>query len=157
MFSKIGHFDLLRELFQTIVIPPAVHEEVVERGAGRAGARESRDAGWIAVAEVPPPSAVVAALVAAFGRGEREAIALALSLDPTMILLIDELRPRRVAEQLGLIPVGSGGVLVLAKQARLISEVRPLLDGLRGHGLRIGDAVYRRVLERAGEDLDFNG
>jgi hypothetical protein len=38
--ARLGRLELLREFYDQMLIPPAVWEEVVEQGHGRAGARE---------------------------------------------------------------------------------------------------------------------
>lgn len=45
LYSKIGQIELLHELFEEVLIPPAVWSEVVEDSAGRAGVDEVRTAG----------------------------------------------------------------------------------------------------------------
>ena len=62
-------------------------------------------------------------------RGEAEAIALALELKATA-LLIDEARGRALAARLGLAVVGTLGVLRDARTAGLIAAVRPHVERL---------------------------
>jgi hypothetical protein len=47
--------------------------------------------------------------------------------------------------------IGSGGLLLLAKDQQLIPEVRPLLDALVAAGLRIHPQLYHAILRSAGE------
>jgi predicted nucleic acid-binding protein len=48
---------------------------------------------------------------------------------------------------------GTGGVLLAAKEAGLVTEIRPILDALREqYQFRLGDAPYERLLRAAGED-----
>lgn len=42
--SRIGRFNLLKELFHEIVVPDAVFSEVVTSGKGRAGSKELESA-----------------------------------------------------------------------------------------------------------------
>jgi hypothetical protein len=63
------------------------------------------------------------------GPGEREASCLALEVIASAILLDDD-PARKLAGQLELSVVGTAGVLVLAKERQLISNVRPCLDAL---------------------------
>ena len=49
--------------------------------------------------------------------------------------------------------MGTLGVLLEAKHADHISQVRPLLDALRSEaGFWIGDPLYEKMLDLAGED-----
>lgn len=43
-YAKIGRLDILRNLFSTLLIPPAVYAEVAIAGAGRIGAAEIQGA-----------------------------------------------------------------------------------------------------------------
>jgi uncharacterized protein len=149
LYSRIGQLGLLQTLFDEILVPPAVWHEVVVAGAGRAGQREVDHAEWIRIHPLPRPA--VSTQFAFLDPGEAEALTLASSLDTAVPILIDDEQARRVAEASELFPIGSGGILVRAKEAGLISSVRPHLMELRSAGLFLGDRAFRRVLERADE------
>jgi predicted nucleic acid-binding protein len=95
--ARVGRFDLLTAFYGRIVIPQAVYDEVVVRGQRRDGSREVKDASWIEV-RVPQDELAVRALAAELGGGEAAAIILAQELQAAL-LLIDEIRGRRVAQQ----------------------------------------------------------
>jgi hypothetical protein len=61
--------------------------------------------------------------------GEANAIALALELQADD-LLIDERLGRQEAVRLGLSIIGILGILLVAKQRRLISQAQPVMDAL---------------------------
>jgi uncharacterized protein len=95
---------------------------------------------------------LVASLRLELDPGEAEAIACALEGSATL-LLIDERRGRRVAQQLGISVIGLVGVLLLAKRRGLVAQIRPLLDGLRQRaGFWMSEALYARVLQEAEEN-----
>lgn len=56
--AKIGKFDLLRDLFAHLMIPPAVYEEIVIKGAGRIGSDEVQHAlgAWLDVVQLQAPA-----------------------------------------------------------------------------------------------------
>jgi predicted nucleic acid-binding protein len=83
---------------------------------------------WIQV--VTPHSAGASRDVVGLHQGELEAIALALEVSASLLIL-DDLPARRHAVSLGLAIIGTAGVLVMAKRAHLISSVREPLDALR--------------------------
>lgn len=89
-------------------------------------------------------------LLSGLGLGEREALALAVSLDADFIVL-DDRRARKAAEDLGLTMIGSLGLLVEAKRREFNSEVRPLMDAMISHGLYASERLYRQILFIAGE------
>ena len=102
--ALLSDFDLLRQIDGTLVIPPAVHREVVERGAAYPVGSAVRAAlgDWISVAESPDASQVVS-LRREFrldiGEGEAILVAEALGKAP---LLMDERRGVRCARMRGL-------------------------------------------------------
>lgn len=130
-------------------MPPAVEAEVVAAAAERPGGEEVTAAAWIKLVELRQP-ADADALTPRLQRGEAEAVVLAGEIGG-VALVIDDADGRRIAGQRAIPVVGSAGILVLAKRAGLIVEVRPLLDALLGAGLYLDDAIYRLVLSSAGE------
>jgi len=85
-----------------------------------------------------------------WGAGEREAIALALEMQATE-LLIDDLAARRLAQSLGIPIIGSLGLLLRAKQRGLVSAVRPLLETMQTEEFRISDDLFSEILMAAEE------
>lgn len=139
-FEQIDRLDLLPGLFPYVIAPPAVVAEIAARPS------------WLHVVAVQDQTLVAEHRTLSLDVGEAEAIALARE-HPGATLLLDERRGRRFARSLNLPVVGSVGILVRAKQAGLVSAVRPLLDALLHHGFFLSEAVYRRILEQAGELL----
>lgn len=149
--ARIGQLDLLRQLYSELLIPEAVWQEVVIEGAGQPGAEQVQGATWIRTQAVTNHSLVLA-LRQELDTGEAEAIVLALE-QKAELLLMDERLGRETARHLGLRYTGLIGVLTEAKHKKLISTIKPQLDALRdAAGFRLGDALYRRVLQDAGEE-----
>jgi predicted nucleic acid-binding protein len=147
--ARVNQFDLLAAFYGQIVIPRAVYEEVVIRGEGREGSREVKEASWIDV-QVPHDELAVRALEAELGRGEASAIILARELDAPL-LIIDEIRGRRIALQLGLKVHGTLGILTRAKREGRIISLRQALDLLQVRGTWIDQELYDKVLRIIGE------
>ena len=83
--------------------------------------------------------------------GEANAIILALELQATQ-LLIDERLGRVEAKRQGLRITGILGILLVAKQQALISEVRPIMDALiQQANFWISPQLYSEVLQLARE------
>jgi uncharacterized protein len=148
--AAIDRINLLRTIYGEIMVPPAVWREAVIRGAGRPGARETRDASWIRVI-APSEHDLAQVIPAGLDAGETEAIALAISIRPTGTVILDDLPARRVALKAGLDVTGTGGVLVLAKQLGLITSVGTVLSELREVGLYLSEAVIETFLSLADE------
>jgi predicted nucleic acid-binding protein len=147
--ARIGQLDILRQVGAQVVIPTAVYEEVMVKGAGKPGSDEMRQASWVDTHEVSGRE-VVAQFHTVLGAGESEAIALAKEIDADLIILDDEdARETAIAE--GLNVVGLLAFLVLTKEEGIIHQVRPLLDALRHQGFFISDDLYHHILQKADE------
>lgn len=66
-------------------------------------------------------------------------------------MLLDELRGRKVAAQMGLPVAGSLAVLLTAKQHGLVHAITPLLDQMIAQGKRISAHLRNQVIVQAGE------
>lgn len=146
--SLIGRLSLLQQLYGELLVPPAVHREVLAGGASRVGVAEFRTADWLR--QVPLNDPARADLLADLDRGEAEAIALAQEVG-AHLLLVDERLARRHAERIGIAISGTAGVLLRAKEEGLVKEVGPSLDQLRRGGIHLGEELVERVLRLAGE------
>ncbi len=88
---------------------------------------------------------IVDELAEVLDRGESEAIVLAEELRCSAILM-DEAAGRRIALRRGLVPLGTAGMLLRAKKAGYLREVRPLLDRLNDDlGFFIAETLHRQV------------
>jgi len=142
--AKIGKLNVLRELFGEIIIPKAVWIEVVERGKGKPGSDEVKNANWIKVIEVKDELSVEI-LRKEIEVGEAEAIILAKELNANLIIL-DEKIPRIIAKSLGLTVIGSLAILFIAKKRGIIEEDLDLLiNELRTKGVRFSDGVIEEL------------
>jgi len=148
--AVIGQLDLLRQLYGKVVVPQAVHDEIVIEGVGQAGAEEVEKLGWIKVEPVTNRP-MVTSLASDLDIGEAEAIVLAVEVEAEL-LLIDERKGRMIASRLGVKHIGLLGVLVQAKHEGLISEVGPVMERLKVKaGFWISEELYDHILQVAGE------
>jgi predicted nucleic acid-binding protein len=108
-FVQIGCESVLSSLYQRVLIPPSVLEELGHAGAPKIVGEWLLDLpSWIEVrGTAAPPDAALADL----DPGEREAIQLAQE-QRADLLLIDERRGRLVAKRHGLATTGTLGVLL---------------------------------------------
>lgn len=150
LYSRIGELDLLHRVFEEILIPPAVRQEVLVSGAERAGTDAIAAASWIVEQTLAGPRVGVRRF-GSLDIGEAEAIALALDLGGKVTVLLDDRAARRTARSRRLRVLGSGGVLGLAKELGLIPAVRPHLDRLKAAGLYLSDTAYAEILAQSGE------
>lgn len=149
--AAIGALDLLKELYDTVVIPEAVYQELTDPDFPVAGATEVQTLEWIQTQAVSN-RVLIEALSSELDPGESEAIALALEIKADQVL-VDERRGRLVAARLNLRCTGVLGVLVEAKAKGLIVAVKPLLDALISQaGFWISKSLYESVLVFAEEE-----
>jgi hypothetical protein len=146
--SLIGELDLLRSLYDQVVVPSAVEAEVLAGGRGGVGSSELREASWLRVASLQDPRR--AELLVDLDRGEAEVLALAQELHADLVI-IDERLARLHAKRLGLTLTGTLGVLLRAKQLGYVKAIAPLIGRLRQAGIHLSDVVVTEVLALADE------
>ena len=144
-FSSVDKLYILQQLFDSVIIPFAVRDEVFSS----------------AKSQIPLPDFIVVKPLVSetsarflnmnLHAGESEAIALALELGVERIIL-DDKQAREVADRLGLKVIGTLGLLILAKKKGPLVEIRPIIKQLieRIH-FRIAPAVTNRALVQVGE------
>lgn len=149
--AKIGKLSLLREYFNTIMVPESVFKECVAEGKDRKEVEAIKKAEWIRVAEVQDKK-LVKLLQSSLDDGESEAIALSLESGADLILLDDsDASAREKARIYGLTVTGTLGVLLRAKKDRKISSLKENIIKLRDSGFWVSDFVEERLLEASGE------
>lgn len=144
----LGLLDLLPvlgQLFAQVQVPRAVLAECVALpelpDARRIAA--AVDSGLLIACDARPLE------IPGLHGGELAAIGRALELQAA--LLADDLAARQHARALGLLVIGTLGVLVRAKQRALVPQVRMLVERLRASGQHLGDAAVAAALAAAGE------
>jgi predicted nucleic acid-binding protein len=147
---RVQHEHLLQQLFKRVLIPAEVAGEFA-----RLTKIQKRFSGlvlpnWIEILPAPKlfPTEVIEAQL---DIGESAAIALCLN-QKADVLLIDEKVGREVATRLGVRTVGILGILVEARDQKLISSMKVLLDRLESEAnFWISSDLRLRVLQLAGE------
>jgi uncharacterized protein len=145
--ARIGQLELLPALFDDIVLPRGVFEEVTQ-DPKLPGAEAIARAEWLKVVEILDRKAVER-LAASLDEGESQVLALAQELGATAA--IDERRGRRLAASLGVPQTGTVGILLLAKRRGLIPALTPLLDQLGANGVHLSPRLYEEARGLAGE------
>lgn len=126
---RIGRLELLRDLFEQLVIPEAVWQEVVVSQPGKAGVTEMAAATWIEQQTVKDRP-LVNLLRQDLGAGESEAIVLAREISAD-VLLMDERRGREAAKRLGITCTGLVGVLLEARRRGIVNDPAGIAQDLR--------------------------
>ncbi len=84
------------------------------------------------------------------GKGESEVIALAF--ETNLKALIDDLKARKIAEDLGLSISGSIGVLLKAEKLGLITNAYEKVKELKDKGFYISDELLAEISKRIFKD-----
>lgn len=137
--AQIDLLDVVPHLFGRIVIPPAVRRELITV----APPSWLEETGW--QRRIDPRVAA-----ATLDPGESEVLTLALDIGADGVL-IDDLPARLLAERMGLVVIGTLGVLVRAHDGGMVTGIRPYLDDLRSHNFFMTEHLYRRLLSAVGE------
>ena len=148
--AVIERFDLLRQLFGQVYIPKAVYQEAVIFGREVGGAKqEVSTATWIKTVVVKNRLAVTV-LLDELDLGEAETIVLAHEICADWVLM-DERKGRRKLSQLNLNKIGTLGILLKAKQMKLLPVIEPEIEKLHQQGFSLSQAVIDTILHQANE------
>jgi predicted nucleic acid-binding protein len=149
-FIKIDRLDILQQLFETVIVPPIVYEEVQKISSLGFSTKEFLNAKWITI-DKPADTALFSDLSKKVDEAEAQAIALAKEMSPDF-LLIDERRGTSIARGMGIKTIGVVGIIIRAKEKKLIPEGKVILDELRAKPkFWISEEVYQAALAILGE------
>ncbi|MBI3015607.1 MAG: DUF3368 domain-containing protein [Candidatus Tectomicrobia bacterium] len=146
--NQVGRLDLLRNLYGTIVIPPAVRAELEAGRRAKVEVPNFAALPWIEMRSVQSRALIPA--IVDLGAGEAEVIGPGLEY-PGSLLILDDSLARRVAALNRLSYTGTMGLLIKAKQGGYLKAVRPLMEEMRGCGLWVSEELVAMVLAQAGE------
>lgn len=156
--SRLGKLGYARQAFSSMTIPPAVKEETIV--AGRSGGYSDalslvklEEDGWLKISELSAGSRKLAAgLSDAVGKGEAEAIALAVEKKER--LFMDDLKGRRMAEFYGVETTTTLGIFLelLADRALTWIDYERNVKAYGSQGWISGDIV-QLFIER-GKELE---
>ena len=147
---KIDQLHLLHGLFQEVFIPQAVYDELTLNPVFEKEAMQIKECSFITKVEVGEESSVnLFQRVTGLDRGESEAIIYTDSIGADLILM-DEIKGRKIAVQVGLRVMGTLGILLEAYEQGLISkeEIFSSLDILKNSGRYISEALYKQLTEK---------
>ena len=143
---NIHQFELLKLLFDEIIIPSAVAGEIETGEAKNSPWYAFKKSGFIRIESLPKDDNRLAILELQLDLGESEAILLADQLK--LPLLIDERAGRHMAKSMGLDIIGLVGILLALKQGEHIThnDVLSLVDALEQANFRMSRALKSLLL-----------
>lgn len=134
LFHKIEEFNLLEKVYGELFTTPEIAKEFGENLPN-----------WITIQAVSDKK-YQNFLETQVDHGEASAIALASEYDD-VLLLLDDLKARKLAIQLKLKITGTLGVIHKAKQMSIINKVKPLIDKLLLTDFRVADNIIEEILK----------
>ncbi len=143
----VGLLAVLCARFREVRVPLSVWSELT----ALPGAPEPRALAALPCVRIVPDVDDVPADVARLGAGERQALALAIAVRGTVVL-IDDGAARRVARSRGLPHVGTVGLIALAKAVGLCASARAPFQHLLDGDFRVDRAIIDAVLRDLGEE-----
>jgi len=133
LFQKIEQLDLLEKLYGKVITTPEIADEYGEKLPD-----------WIEIESVSDKK-YQEFIETQVDIGEASAIALAKEYKD-VLLLLDDLKARKLAKRLNLKMTGALGIIHRAKQDGLIEKVKPLIDRLLATNFRISEKIIKEIL-----------
>ena len=140
---KISKLDLLEKLYDEVIIPSAVFQEI-ETGRKKEYYQDLTQLHWIKITDLKNPDSKE--FFTDLDDGEAEVLILAKEQNADLVIM-DEILGRRFANQLGLNLTGTIGVLLKAKENGLIESVSDLLTELIEKGTWLNPKLVSKIKE----------
>lgn len=138
ILDKIGALEILHRTFKNIITTPEIQQEF--------GAELPL---WVEIRPVQNTT-LKEVFQSTVDRGEASAIVLAMETS-NAILMIDDLKGRKLATRMALSFMGTLGLLVKAKEYGVIPAIKPYVEKIQATDFRVSPSLIDLVLERAGE------
>lgn len=138
LLIKINELDLLRKFSDKVIITSVIKNEL------NVDLPE-----WIDVID-PIDKHYQSILELDLDRGEARAISLMFEID-NAILLIDDLKGRKIADRLKLRFSGTFGLLLKSKELGLITTIKPIIEKIRSTNFRFSEKLLADILAQAKE------
>ena len=142
---QIGELNLLKDIYDEIIIPMAVYNELLVLDSNSLLVKEQLHQDWFKIETVVKDS-IYLSLSIELDIGEVEAITLAIQKKADY-LLIDEKEGRKIAVEKAVKIIGTLGILIEAKRRNLIKSVRSKMDDLIDIGFWISPKLYNKIIE----------
>ena len=140
--SKAGNLNVLEKMYEHIIIPRAVFNEVTAKDdAVRTLLLQSSD--WIEIQDIKDSSKKMI-FKSRLHDGEVEVMILAEEIGADLVV-IDDYAARKTAEYIGLKLTGTIGVLIKAKQNGLLDRVMPIVEIMEQNGIFYSEKLKQQI------------
>lgn len=132
VLATIDELDLLKRLFGSIIITNEVAEEF--------GSSLPK---WVEI--VSAPVSATKAINVGLGKGEASSIALGLESRNECLLILDDLRARKYARNVGLKYMGTIGIIAKAENDGVIRSGMMLIEKIQQTNFRLSEKILSRM------------
>jgi len=136
--NNIDSLNILKDLYNEVIITVEVKNEFGESLPN-----------WINVVKVQDLQKK-RELEEVLDAGEASSIALSLEIEDS-ILIIDELKGRKIASSLNIKIIGTIGILILAYKKGLIKDLISVILKLVNNGFRLSNSLLNRIIDQFGK------
>jgi len=150
--AKVDQLPLTKAMFREIVVPEAVHRELLAKVGPESRRLDVAMQNFIQIRPLKELPQQVRVATMHLDRGEQQAIALACQ--EQAVLVIDEQLGRAAARALNVRVTGVVGLLISAKKAGHLSAVLPLLREMRCGGYWFSDDLIFDAAKLADESIE---
>ena len=137
ILNKINALDLLNKIYSNVIITNYIQLELNEAIPS-----------WISVELTYN---IDHSFLKNFNLGLGETSIIINAIKNNGFLIIDDLKARKIATTLSLRFTGSIGILIIAKELKLIDSVKYYLEKIQETNFRLSDVLIKKVLEITNE------
>lgn len=137
ILNKINALDLLNKIYSNVIITNYIQLELNEAIPS-----------WISVELTYN---IDQSFLKNFNLGLGETSIIINAIKNNGFLILDDLKARKIATTLSLRYTGSIGILIIAKELKLIDSVKYYLEKIQETNFRLSDALINKILEIANE------
>lgn len=137
ILKKINALDLLNKIYSNVIITNYIQLELNEAIPS-----------WISVELTYN---IDQSFLKNFNLGLGETSIIINAIKNNGFLILDDLKARKIATTLSLRYTGSIGILIIAKELKLIDSVKYFLEKIQETNFRLSDALINKILEIANE------
>lgn len=138
LLEKLDEIQLLQKLFGEVTITSEIADEFGNPLPG-----------WIKINNATDNN-YQSKLESLVDKGEASAIALAVE-QPDCLLILDDLKARKLAKELKINYSGTLGILVEGKLSGHINSMKIVLEKIKKTNYRITPSLEKKILSRSGE------
>ncbi len=148
LVSAFGDLKVLKYLYDVIMVPLEVANEITIGGENGFAVKEFEEAVWLKKLNIPLN--ISSYLTNSLDKGEASVIQLALN-QKIRTVCIDETVGRRVARLNGLMLTGSIGILIRAKKEGYLYSMKDTIDRIQTKGIWLSKNLIDFALKYANE------